>query len=154
MDKGTWIPSACSMCYNSCGIMAHQVDGTLVKIEGNPNSPAGLGRLCPKGLSGIMTLYDPYRVKRPLKRSNPEKGIGVDPKWVEIDWAEALDTIAERLRMVRQEDPRKLIITGSVANVGPMLNSLCFATAFGTPNWYPSGAGIHCAKGGPLSSSL
>ena len=154
MDKGTWIPSACSMCYNSCGIMAHQVDGTLVKIEGNPNSPAGLGRLCPKGLSGIMTLYDPYRVKRPLKRSNPEKGIGVDPKWVEIDWAEALDTIAEGLRMVRQEDPRKLIITGSVANVGPMLNSLCFATAFGTPNWYPSGAGIHCGNGEHLFSCL
>ncbi len=40
-----WIPSVCSMCYNQCGILAHVVDGTLVKIEGNPESPFGRGRL-------------------------------------------------------------------------------------------------------------
>jgi len=66
-----WIPSACSLCYNQCGIRVHKKDGVVVKIEGNPESPLGMGRLCPKGLAGIMLLYDPNRVNVPLKRTNP-----------------------------------------------------------------------------------
>ena len=31
-SEDVWIPSACSMCYNQCGILAHRQDGTLVKI--------------------------------------------------------------------------------------------------------------------------
>ena len=36
------------------------------------------------GKSTIMNLYNPYRVKAPMKRTNPEKGLNVDPGWVEI----------------------------------------------------------------------
>ena len=154
MKEDVWIPSACSMCYNNCGILVHRVDGVVVKIEGNPNSPAGMGRLCPKGLSGIMTLYDPYRVRKPLKRTNPEKGIGVDPKWVEISWEEALDLITERLRRIHKEDPRKLMLAGTVATVGSLLLSWNFGAAFGTPNLYVSGAGVHCGNGEHLFSCL
>lgn len=154
MEEDLWIPSVCSMCYNCCSILAHRVNNTIVKIEGNPNSPAGLGRLCPKGLSGIMTLYDPYRIKTPMKRTNPEKGIGVDPKWVEISWEEALDEIAKRLEKIYKEDPRKLVLGVSVANTGTLYASLSFAPAFGTPNWYVSGAGIHCGNGEHLFCCL
>ena len=56
----------------------------------------------------MMLLYDPSRVNTPLKRTNPEKGIGVDPKWMEISWDEALDTITEKLRKIKADDPRKL----------------------------------------------
>jgi 3-isopropylmalate/(R)-2-methylmalate dehydratase large subunit len=54
--------------------------------------------------------YDPNRLKQPLKRTNPRKGIGVDPGWKEIGWDEALDEIAAVLRRVRAENPRKLVI--------------------------------------------
>ncbi|MBI4491523.1 MAG: hypothetical protein HY690_01875, partial [Chloroflexi bacterium] len=64
------------MCYSACALKVHVVDGVVVKIEGNPESCTNRGRLCPRGLSGIMTLYDPARVNVPLKRTNPEKGIG------------------------------------------------------------------------------
>src|SRR5450759_4121764 len=93
-----WIPSSCSMCYSMCSILAHTVDGTLVKIEGNPESAIGEGRLCAKGVAGIMTLYDPNRVNVPLKRTNPQKGIGIDPKFVEISWDEALDIAVKKLK--------------------------------------------------------
>ena len=79
-----WIPSACGMCYNQCGIRGHRVDGTLIKIEGNPDNPIGRGRLCARGLAGIQLLYDPHRVNYPLRRTNPEKGIGVDPQGEKI----------------------------------------------------------------------
>ena len=84
-----WVPTSCSLCYGSCSILAHRVDGVITKIEGNPDSVVGLGRLCGKGVSGIMTHYDPNRCTKPLRRTNPEKGIGVDPKWKEISWDEA-----------------------------------------------------------------
>ena len=93
-----WIPSSCSLCYGNCSILGHNVDGVLTKIEGNPASACGEGRLCAKGVAGIMTLYDPNRVNVPLKRTNPKKGIGVDPQWVEISWAEALDIAVKKLK--------------------------------------------------------
>ncbi len=148
VKEDVWIPSACSMCYGMCSIKAHRVDGTLVKIEGNPESPISNGRLCGKGVSGIMTLYDPNRVNVPLKRTNPEKGLGIDPKWVEITWDEAMDTITERLKKVYEEDPRKLLLQGSTTNAFTMLAGLYnFAAAFGTHNLHVGGGGLHCGNG-------
>jgi anaerobic selenocysteine-containing dehydrogenase len=61
-----------------------------VEIQGMSDSTFGAeGGLCSKGLSGLQVLYDPNRLNVPLRRTNPEKGIGVDPKWKEITWEEA-----------------------------------------------------------------
>src|SRR3970040_1321052 len=98
-----WIPTTCRLCYSVCALKVHRVNGTVVKIEGNPDSATNRGRLCPRGVSGIMSLYDPNRVNVPLKRTNPQKGLDVDTGWTEITWEEALDTIAERLKKIRQE---------------------------------------------------
>jgi len=57
-----------------------------------------------------MGLYNPYRVKVPLKRTNPEKGPDIDPGWVEITWEEAISIVSERFKKIRQEDPRKLAV--------------------------------------------
>src|SRR3990170_4356528 len=109
--EDVWIRSVCYMCYFcSCAIKVRRVNGMVVKIEGEPEGPYNLGGLCAKGNAGLMGLYDPGRVKAPLMRTNPVKGIGIDPGWKEISWDEALDHIAVRLRKIRQEDPRKLIL--------------------------------------------
>ena len=149
-----WIPSACRICYSHCAIRVHRVDGVVVKIEGNPDSPANKGRICARGLSGMMQLYDPKRLNVPLKRTNPNKGIGVDPGWVEITWEEALDTIAERLKKTRAEDPRKLLCAASVAVWDAMHVNLCFTTAFGSPNYFFTGAGTHCGNAEHLMSGV
>jgi molybdopterin-containing oxidoreductase family molybdopterin binding subunit len=127
------------MCYNQCGIRVHRVDGTAVKIEGNPESPLGRGRLCARGLAGIQLLYDPHRLDHPLRRTNPEKGIGVDPRWQEISWEAALSEIAERLARVRAGDPRKLYFSGTVISLAPLTFALAtFLPAYGTPNAFVS----------------
>ncbi|MBI2370299.1 MAG: molybdopterin-dependent oxidoreductase [Deltaproteobacteria bacterium] len=150
----TWIPSACGMCYGTCSILGHQVDGTLVKIEGNPESVYGKGRLCGKGVSGIMTLYDPHRVDYPLRRTEPRKGIGVDPKWRRISWDEALDEVADRLRKVRADDPRKLFIQRTTTNTSSRSPFQIFGWAFGTPNHWAAGGGLHCGNGAHLISGI
>ena len=109
VKEDVWIKSTCNICFSNCAIRVHRVDGVVVKIEGNPDCPTSRGGICPRGASGIMLLYDPNRVNVPLKRTNPEKGIGVDPKWVEISWDEALDTITEKLKKIKADDPRKLL---------------------------------------------
>ena len=53
-----------------------------------------------------------------MKRTNPEKGLDVDPKFVEISWDEALDIVAEKLRAVKEEDPRQFHSSGGMAGGG------------------------------------
>ena len=95
--KDEWVPTSCGQCYCMCGIKAHVQDGIVTEVAGNPDAPTGRGHICVKGLASPQLLYDPYRVNYPLKRTNPEKGLGVDPKWERISWEEALDTIVKKL---------------------------------------------------------
>src|SRR3990172_5780188 len=113
--EDVWVHSACNMCYTSCGIIAHRVDGLVVRVQGDPDCPNSWGKLCAKGNAGFMGLYDPNRVMSPLKRTNPEKGIGVDPGWVEISWEDAFDIIVPKLRRVLDDNPRKLFLQGTTS---------------------------------------
>ena len=149
-----WLASSCALCYGSCSILAHRVDGVVVKIEGNPESVVGKGKLCGKGVSGLMTHYDPNRVRVPLRRTNPDKGIGVDPGWQEITWDEALDEIAGHLRRVRAEDPRKLMLERTTTLNAARIPFQTFAAAFGTPNHSTAGGGLHCGNGPHLLSGI
>ena len=147
-----WVPSACALCYASCSIRVHRVDGTVVKIEGNPDSVVGKGRLCGKGVTGIMTQYDPHRLTKPLRRTNPRKGLDQDPGWKEISWDEALEEMAAVLKRVRQEDPRKLVVQRTTTVTASGMPFRAFSAAFGTPNVSASGGGIHCGNGAHLIS--
>lgn len=134
VKQDEWIPTVCNMCQNACGIKAHVVNGTVLKIEGDPDNPHNNGKICAKGNAGLLGLYDPNRIAKPLKRTNPQKGLGVDPKWQPIEWAEALDLITEKLKAIYDEDPRQLALctfdVHAFRPIGP-----CFVTAFGTPNF-------------------
>jgi molybdopterin-containing oxidoreductase family molybdopterin binding subunit len=132
---------------------AHRVDGVVVKIEGNPDSAVGKGRLCARGVAAIMTHYDPNRLRVPLRRTNPRKGVGVDPMWKEIGWDEALDEIAGRLKRLRQDDPRKLMMQRTTTTTSTRLPLAAFGAAFGTPNTQGSGS-LHCGNGSHLVSGI
>ncbi|MGP8080844.1 MAG: molybdopterin-dependent oxidoreductase [Dehalococcoidales bacterium] len=116
VQEDVWIPAVCTaQCVDECCLMkVHRVNGVAINIEPNhdienfENLVHGQGRLCPKPYMLLQKVYNPNRIKSPLKRTNPEKGVGVDPKWVEISWDEALDTIAEKLRNIRGSDTIKL----------------------------------------------
>ncbi len=141
-NEDVWLPTACNMCYTSCGIVARRVDGLVVKLEGDIDCPDSRGKLCAKGQAGFITLYDPERLRVPLKRTNPEKGIGVDPKWQEISWDEALDTVAARLKKVREENPRKLFVATFDTAVTGLVRA--WSSAFGSPNGILMPAGYYC----------
>ena len=81
-----WIPTTCGMCYVGCGVRVQVENGVVTGIEGDPDNPLNRGNMCAKGKAGIMNLYNPNRVKVPLKRTNPKKGLHVDPGWQEISF--------------------------------------------------------------------
>lgn len=138
--NGRWIPSSCGMCLHGCGIKVLVKDGVALKIEGDPTNPDNMGKLCPKGNSGLARLYDPTRILKPMKRTNPNKGPGVDPGWVEIEWDEAYDIVARELGKVRQDDPRKLL-----AGIGDFqrIQLWGWPAVFGSPNMFTS-IGNYC----------
>ena len=109
VQEDVWIPTACDMCYNGCTIKVHRVDGVVVRVEGVKDAPPNYGATCAKGQSAMMNLYSPHRVQAPMVRTNPVKGIGVDPGWREITWDEAMDLLAEKVRAARAKDTRSII---------------------------------------------
>jgi anaerobic selenocysteine-containing dehydrogenase len=111
------VRSVCLQCHSGCGIQVTIADpGTsnerAINIGGNPyhpntgfpnlnystdpeslvdsnGYPTVSGKLCAKGRSGLQTLYDPQRIKHPLKRVGP-RGAG---EWEVISWDQALSEI-------------------------------------------------------------
>ena len=129
--------SICAQCPARCGIDVHTTDGRVHGIYGNPDHPISNGKLCPKGPLGLYVLYDPDRVKGPMKRTNPAKGRNEDPKFVPVSWDEALNTVAARLNTLREKNEahRFALLFGrgwGASEVGVPINS--FAALYGSPN--------------------
>ncbi len=60
--RGTQVArSVCPYCAVGCGQLVHHRDGTLVSIEGDPESPISAGHLCPKGAASHELLTHPGR---------------------------------------------------------------------------------------------
>jgi len=148
--KSETIFSTCQMCGGQSGIMCRVVDGKLVKIDPNPYNPNNFSNIstdffanvekegtciCPKGNAGIATLYDKDRLQKPLRRTNPKKGRGVDPGWKEISWKEAYAEIVKRLKALRDNgEAHKLLSFSEDSSFMDLQDD--FYKLYGTPNFY------------------
>ncbi|MDO8310337.1 MAG: molybdopterin-dependent oxidoreductase, partial [Sideroxyarcus sp.] len=108
--KGEWVGSTCQGCTQWCAIQLFVSGGRVTRVRGNEFSKSNHGYVCPRGHLITQQTYDPDRVKVPLKRTNPLKGRGVDPKFVPISWDEAINTVADKLIELRTAgEPEKLL---------------------------------------------
>lgn len=121
--------TVCDMCPWHCGIIVETVNGTVRKIDGNPNDPKSRGMLCAKGQAGVSFLYDPDRLKTPLIRT----GARGDGEFKEASWTEALDYIAEKMATIRDEHgPESVAFLGHTGGDSWFVEHL--AQAWGSPN--------------------
>ena len=99
------VKSACYSCNTCCEVLVSidEATGKILKVEGDPESPISRGLLCAKGLASRDLVYNPGRLRYPLKRTG-ERGEG---KWERISWDEALDRIAEKLLFYREQNGRQ-----------------------------------------------
>ena len=102
--------TVCLQCNTGCGIKVKlfRKNGSAValKIDGNPydpfvsvphvphkSSPFEVNTIdqaiCPKGQSGLQTVYDPYRITKVLKRAG-KRGEG---KWKTVPFEQAIEEI-------------------------------------------------------------
>ena len=147
-DEGKWVPTTCNMCFNNCSILAHVVDGVVVELEGNPDSSIGRGHICGKGAAGIMQLYDPNRITKPLKRTNPEKGFDQDPGWEEISWDEAYELVQTHIQdAIARSGPHAVTGISMVASqIGSLVRHTALGAIYGNAEGSCSdicGAGVH-----------
>jgi anaerobic selenocysteine-containing dehydrogenase len=136
--EGEWIPyeenwstGICLQCPSGCGLRIRSVNQWPVKLEGIKDYPINKGRLCPKGQSGLQVLYDPDRIRHPLKR----KGKRGEGSWEKTSWKEGVDLVVERLKTLRQEGrPHHLVVLGGRYR-GHMMELMArFLEAYGSPN--------------------
>jgi formate dehydrogenase major subunit len=87
----------CPYCAVGCGQLIYARDNTIIDIEGNPDTPHTLGRLCPKGAATIQLSNNPLRPTKALYRAP-----GSD-RWEEkpLEWM--YDQIARRYYETREK---------------------------------------------------
>lgn len=117
-------------CWQTCYQKAHVRNGRLVKTAMNPFPETRYNRICLRGLSHTQWVYNPARLKYPMKRVGP-RGSG---KWKRITWDEAVDTIASSMISIRARYGAKAVGifkgTGNYASVASYASST-LANAFG-----------------------
>jgi thiosulfate reductase / polysulfide reductase chain A len=93
------IPTFCELCFWNCGLIAKVENSKVVKVDGNPLSQRGRGRLCGRGNAALGALYDPDRLKYPMINTG-KRG---EPVWKKASWDEALDLIASKMKTVKDK---------------------------------------------------
>lgn len=89
--------SVCPYCAVGCAQLIYSKDGKIIDIEGDPDSPHTLGRLCPKGAATIQLSNNPLRPTKALYRAP-----GAD-RWEEKPLAWMYDEIAKRYHDTREK---------------------------------------------------
>ncbi|MBL3644536.1 molybdopterin oxidoreductase family protein [Bacillus sp. RHFB] len=109
-------PSVCSLdCPDQCGLLLHKKDGKIIKVQGDPDHPVTKGNICNKVRNMTARLYDPNRLKQPLKRIGP-KGKG---NFVPISWEEAIDTITSKWKdLIEMHGPESILPYSFYGNMG------------------------------------
>jgi len=115
-------PSVCPYCAVGCGTLVHAVDGKIVNIEGNPQSPINMGNLCPKGAATFQLHVNPNRLTKVLHRA---PGAADWEVW-ELD--RAMDRVAELVKKTRDDTFVEQLPNGKRVNNCETIFSLGGAT--------------------------
>jgi MoCo/4Fe-4S cofactor protein with predicted Tat translocation signal len=96
IGKPNYYASTCTVCPNSCGILIKTREGRPIKVDGNPDHPVNKGKICAKGQANILNLYDPERLKKPLKKN--------DSDFDEVSWKDADAEIIAKLNSAANKE--------------------------------------------------
>jgi anaerobic selenocysteine-containing dehydrogenase len=123
--------SLCAECSAGCGIHVKVQESRVKKIEGNPEHPVSNGKLCARGQAGMQSLYNPDRIKGPMKRRG-KRGAG---DFVEIPWSEAIGLLASKLSELQEDkNQRGLYFLSSPerGHLGALIGD--FMSSYGSKN--------------------
>ncbi|MBU6154409.1 MAG: Fe-S-cluster-containing hydrogenase [Bdellovibrionales bacterium] len=90
-----YFSSTCRECANACGLIVKTREGRPIKLEGNDAHPVNGGSVCAQGQASVLNLYDPDRLKKPMKGS---KGGSKSS----VNWAEADSLVVAALKAAKK----------------------------------------------------
>lgn len=106
---------------NGSGVLVKTREGRPVKIDGNNEHPIGKGKLSTAEQASIMELYDPARLRYPIKKSDSNLVLYKD-EMPRSDWAIIDGQIVEKFKQASANGKEIAIITHSV--ISPAQNKL------------------------------
>ena len=132
---GQWLSTTCQGCTTWCPVQVKVVQGRAIKVRGNPHSLGNHGAICPRPHLALQQLYDPDRLKVPMKRTNPKKGRNEDPKFVAISWEEAISLLTDKMMELRknEETEKFAVFRGRYTYMRDLMYS-AVPKVFGSPN--------------------
>ncbi len=138
------VPGGCNICFNCCTVKFHFKNNKLVKITGNDDDPLLKGRVCPKSQLTLQMYHSEHRLLYPQKRV----GARGEGRFERISWEQALDEIAEKLKVIRDQYGAEALAMYIGTRTGILdyrTTTKMFAQMFGTPN--KDGTDPFCASG-------
>lgn len=96
--------SACTVnCGSRCPLRLEVKDGTIVRVLSDDTGTDELGsqqvRACVRGRAIRHRVYNPDRLKKPMKRKpGTKRG---EEQWETISWEQALDEIADKMKDIK-----------------------------------------------------
>jgi anaerobic selenocysteine-containing dehydrogenase len=137
---GERIRTYCPMSKSRCGVIATVENGKFARLEPDPHHPNH--GICIKGQSAPQLVYDPLRLKVPLRRTHPKSD--EDPGWIQVSWDEALSEIADKLKTLQTKYGAESVFfyrgaAGGSSSVEYERWLIRFASVFGSPNTVSTG---------------
>ena len=121
-EGATLTHSLCPYCAVGCSTNVYSIDGQVIDIEGNPDSPINEGTLCPKGANIFQIEHNPHRIKTVMWRAPYSDRWEIKP----LDWA--MDRIAHLVKKTRDEGYKEKNAEGKYVNYVTNMGSLGGAT--------------------------
>ncbi|MBW7874979.1 MAG: TAT-variant-translocated molybdopterin oxidoreductase [Candidatus Cloacimonetes bacterium] len=84
LGRPNFYASTCSGCEDACGVLVKTREGRPIKVDGNPEHPMNQGKICEKGQGSVLALYNPERIRKPMKSLGKDKGFQ-SLEWTQID---------------------------------------------------------------------
>jgi Fe-S-cluster-containing dehydrogenase component len=127
------IAASCQECSAGCGLLAYVKDDRIVDVQGDDRHPVSRGRLCARGIAFAEGLAAPERITLPGQRSRLS-----GPFEAFDNWEKGIDSLAERLRRVKDLHGAESLIIGCDPEAGWDFyhGALRFARLWGTPHVY------------------
>ncbi len=91
--QSTYYATTCRECAAGCGLVIRTMQGRALKVEGNKLHPVNLGKTCSRGQATLQGLYNPDRMKNPVKQN--QRGSG---SFTDMTWDDAVATVAGALK--------------------------------------------------------
>jgi thiosulfate reductase/polysulfide reductase chain A len=124
-------PVVCVACSQQCGVMVWVENGRVAEIAGDKEHPVSRGFICVKGTHAAEFHYRPDRIHWPLKRV----GARGEDRWQRIEWDQALDEIAGKLRALRdQYGPESIAVSTGTLHGADWGMGERFLNLLGSPN--------------------